>query len=354
MQHLRSSRRRPRRPGPRLQLLPALLLILCASGDHIAAAVATTAATATATSPATSRATLREYSLRHDGLERRYLLHVPAGLDPARPAPLVMMLHGAGGSAEVAARAYGWRELADREGFIAVFPEGTRPDLARATTARADMPMRNPRLWNDGSGRGPAGRRKVDDISYLAAVLDDVARRCAVDLDRVYCTGFSNGASMTFSAGVQLSDRFAAVAPISGHLWLADPQPTFPRPMFFLTGDADPLNPLAGGEARNPFGGPPQQKPPIQKSIDAWVTLLGLDPAKPAIIRDDARVRAIRYGDAHAREVVFYIVKGLGHEWPGRPRVLSRRLTGSASNAVDATALVWEFFKAHPRPAAQR
>jgi polyhydroxybutyrate depolymerase len=330
-----------------LWLLPSLLP-LCASGAaHAAAATSTTA-------PAT-RSTLREYAIRHDDVDRRYLLHVPGDLDPARPAratPLVMMLHGAGGSAEHVARAYGWRELADREHFLAVFPEGTRPDLPPATTQRAGTALRNPRLWNDGSGRGPAGRRKVDDIGYLAAVLDDVARRCNVDADRVYCTGFSNGASMTFSAGVQLSDRFAAVAPISGHLWLADPKPKSPRPMFFLTGDADPLNPLAGGEAPSPFGGAPKQKPPIQKSIDAWVTLLGLDPAKPTMIRDDDNVRALRYadeaGDA-SREVVFYVVNGLGHEWPGRPRVLPRRMTGGASNAVDATALVWEFFKNHPR-----
>jgi polyhydroxybutyrate depolymerase len=320
-------------------MLPSLLILLAIAETLPAAAATTTAAP-------TTRATARDIPIRHDGVDRRYLLHVPADLDAARPAPLVMMLHGAGGNADHVARAYGWRELADREGFIAVFPEGTR----RGSTEAAESAMTNPRLWNDGSGRGPAGRRKVDDIGYLAAVLDDVARRCNVDADRVYCTGFSNGASMTFSAGVQLSDRFAAVAPISGHLWLADPKPTSPRAMFFLTGDADPLNPLAGGDAPSPFGGPRQQKPPIRKSIDAWVTLLGLDPAKPTVIRDDDKVRAVRYGDVDApREVVFYVVKGLGHEWPGRPRVLPRRLTGGSSNAVDATALVWEFFQKHPR-----
>ena len=93
----------------------------------------------------------------------------------------------------------------------------------------------------------------------------------------------------------------------------------------------------------------PQKKPAIQKSIDAWVTLLGLDPAKTTKIRDDGKVRAVRYGDAASREVDFYVVKNLGHEWPGRPRVLPRRVTGESSNAVDATALVWEFFKKHPR-----
>jgi len=338
--------------SPRLPMLLSLLILLVPAGALWAAAAAAAAAATATTAPAT-RATLREFAVRHDGVERRYLLHVPADLDPARPAPLVMMLHGAGGTADHVARAYGWRELADREHFIAVFPEGTRADIAGVTTA----PARNPRLWNDGSGRGFAGRRKVDDIGYLAAVLDDVARRCNLDADRVYCTGFSNGASMTFHGGVALSDRFAAIAPISGHLWLADAKPKSPRPMFFLTGDADPLNPLAGGEAPNPFGGPPVQKPPIQKSIDAWVTLLGLDPATTTVIRDDDRVRAVRYrgddaaDDATPREVVFYVVKNLGHEWPGRPRVLPRRLTGESSNAVDATALVWEFFKNHPRPA---
>jgi polyhydroxybutyrate depolymerase len=325
-------------------MLPSLLILLAVAETLPAAAATTTIPTAS-----TTRATAQDILVHHDGVARRYLLHVPADLDAARPAPLVMMLHGAGGNADHVARAYGWRELADRAGFIAVFPEGTRRDSAEA----ADWAMTNPRLWNDGSGRGFAGRRKVDDIGYLAAVLDDVARRCNVDADRVYCTGFSNGASMTFHAGVALSDRFAAIAPISGHLWLADPKPKSPRPMFFLTGDADPLNPLAGGDAPNPWGGPPQKKPAIRKSLDAWVTLLGLDPAKTTVIRDDGKVRALRYGgdnaDDAAREVVFYVVKNLGHEWPGRPRVLPRRLTGESSDAVDATALVWDFFKKHPR-----
>src|SRR5687768_13445528 len=119
-----------------LPILLSLLLVLAASVKARAAAPTTAAAAAAAAaSTPTSRSTLGEYAIRPAGVDRRYLLHVPADLDPARPAPLVMMLHGAGGSAEVAARGYGWRDKADREGFVAVFPEGTRADLPPAPAA---------------------------------------------------------------------------------------------------------------------------------------------------------------------------------------------------------------------------
>ena len=77
--------------------------------------------------------------------------------------------------------------------------------------------LTNPRLWNDGSGRGTIGVEHVDDLGFISAMIDFLEARYSADPARIYCTGFSNGASMTFSVGLNLSDRIAAIAPVAGH-----------------------------------------------------------------------------------------------------------------------------------------
>ena len=153
---------------------------------------------------------------------------------------------------------------------------------------------------------------------------------------------------MTFRAGIELSDRLAAIAPVSGQFWQADAKPAQKLPLFFLFGDADPLNPMEGGLVRGPWGGA-DRKPPLQRSVNRWIAMLGIDPTAHTI-RDEIDVHAARYGDETGpHQIIVYTIHNLGHEWPGHGRVLPRTLTGETSNAVDATKLIWDFFKEHPK-----
>src|SRR5262245_49254155 len=166
----------------------------------------------------------------HEGFRRSFLLHVPPRTGPV---PLVM-IHGAGGSADFAAEETGWSQLADPEGFAVAYPEGL--------PARGDRTAKfltNPQEWNDGSGRGGQ-----DDVGFLVAVLDNLAE--FIDRRRVYVTGFSNGAGMAFRLAAEWADRVAAVAPVAGHCWVTYPKPSRAVPSFFLVGDADPFIPLEG------------------------------------------------------------------------------------------------------------
>ena len=146
----------------------------------------------------------RECTLTVQGVERHFLVHVPPQAGAKTPLPVVLMLHGGGGTGKGALAETGWDRKADEAGFLAVFPDATRP--APEKPARFGS---NSQVWNDGSGRFHAGEQNVDDVACLNAILDDLCAHYPVDPRRIFVTGFSNGASMAFRAGAELSKRVA-------------------------------------------------------------------------------------------------------------------------------------------------
>lgn len=275
-------------------------------------------------------------------LTRTFIVHVPPGFDGKAKVPVVIMLHGAGGSAAGAITETGWDVKADREGFIAVFPDGTPPDPM--------LPARfllNPRLWNDGSGRGATGVEHVDDLGFISAMIDFLEARYSADPARIYCTGFSNGASMTLSVGLNLSDKIAAIAPVSGHLWYRQQQLKYPVPLLFIIGSQDPLNPIDGGNVKLPWE-KTEYHPPVEDTLKEWERMLGCGP-QVQTARGNG-VREITYDQcAKGGEVVYYTVRGLGHVWPGGKNLLPEKWVGKPSDNLNATDVIWDFFKVHPR-----
>jgi len=247
----------------------------------------------------------------HEGMSRLFLLHVPP-----RPGPLalVMMIHGAGGSADFAAEETGWSQLADAEGFAVVYPEGL--------PARRDKTpkfLTNPQAWNNGPGR-----REPDDVGFLVSVLDNLIE--LIDRDRVYVTGFSNGAGMTFRLATERADRLAAVAPVAGHFWRTESRPSRPVPTYYMVGDSDPLIPLHGGTARTPWGSL-FDRPSVDETLRRWGIAIGHPPGSDLF--------------------PVQIVPRHGHHWPGGRGLLGERLGGPIATEVDATSEIWQFFQRH-------
>ena len=287
----------------------------------------------------------RSFTIAVEGVERSYLLHIPATNNLARKRPVVIMFHGGGGTAKAAMWETQWDEKADKEGFLAVFPEGTPPDRSRPGRFRD-----NPQTWNDGSNRPDVGaaRRGVPDVEFVSAILSDLKARFSVDERRIYVTGFSNGASMAFRVARELSTTVAAVAPVAGADWQADKTPERPVPLLYITGTADPLNPLAGGEIRiglRSFG----KKPATHQMIGQWIKLHGC-LAEPRVVYDKDGAKGVAYSLAgDTASVVFYTIDRHGHHWPGGRSALPESLAGKNTANLNATDVIWEFFKGHSR-----
>lgn len=283
-------------------------------------------------------------TLRVDGRTRECLVHTPHGFDGARELPLVLMFHGGGGTARLAAIGTGWSDKADQAGFFVAYPEGVRPHLQRRATF-----LRNPQFFNAGSGIGYAEEAGVDDHAFVRALLDELCDRLPIDQRRVYACGFSNGASAAFQTAMDMPERIAAIAPVAGHLWRTEPAPSEPIPMIYIIGTADPLNPMAGGVVTSPWE-KQELRPPIARSVETWADWIGCGGDAQLVSEHDG-LRAVRYGLGEGGAVVeFVTIVGAGHVWPGGPDIIAERIAGQGTNKLNATGVIWDFFERHPKP----
>jgi polyhydroxybutyrate depolymerase len=277
------------------------------------------------------------HTLEVDGITRSYHLHVPSAVGPA-PAPLVLVFHGGGGTGPGTQRLTRFTALADREGFLVAFPEGVEKN------------------WNDGREftGSRAHRDHVDDVAFVAALIDAIGRAHAVDLRRVYATGISNGAIFSHYLAARLSARIAAIAPVVGGI--ADPPEAWLRPeqpvsVLMLQGTRDPLVPYHGGAVAFGRG----KILDTEEAARRWAALNGgREPVReplPAAGQDRCGgLRTIYPGGRDGSEVTLVRLDGGGHTWPGGVQYLPQLLIGRVCRDFDATELIWAFFKAHPKP----
>lgn len=278
--------------------------------------------------------------IAHGGMTRTYRLHIPAGYDGATPMPVLFMLHGSFGSAEGASIYYGWREKADAEGFIAVFPQGAGP-----------VPT-----WNAAHCCGFAQRQDVDDVGLVAAILDELSIVLSVDSRRVYATGMSNGAMLCHRLAAERPDLFAAIGPVAGTVGgervigapqSLPPTPAQPVAVIVFHGTEDNFVRYGGGvPKRGALLGRVDEAVP--QSVQFWLAANGCDPTPVIESLGGGDVVRETYACPAGADVVLYTIIGGGHAWPGGQRPRPRADTPSGS--ISATDTIWEFFKTHPKP----
>jgi polyhydroxybutyrate depolymerase len=275
-------------------------------------------------------------TLEHGGLKRSFLYHLPPKVKPR--APLVLALHGRLGQGKSQEKLTGLDAVADEGGFIVVYPDGVD------------------RSWADGRGTTPADRQGVDDVGFLTALVDYFIDTLGADRHRVYATGMSNGAMMSYRLACERADRFAAFGPVAGLMaekLSGSCAPSRPVPLISFVGTEDPLVPYPGGPVARDHG-------PVLSAAESqarWAAFDGCEGA-PAVTQEPQQVpgdstrirREARTSCREGSQVVFYVVEGGGHTWPGGVQYLPKGLIGPTSRQLDASRTLWEFFQRFQLP----
>lgn len=173
-----------------------------------------------------------------DGTVREYFLHVPASYSGTVSVPLVFMLHGTSGDGEKFADAIGWKDLAEEENFIAVFPSSGRYKIVDE-----DGDQKTTTKWNtlpDATWSLQPGETALDDITFLRRIIEEVTASYTIDTRRIYLNGFSNGGAMAAKCSIEMSDVLAAVCQNAGSFFLDTVyQPKRKLPVLYQVGNKD-------------------------------------------------------------------------------------------------------------------
>lgn len=280
--------------------------------------------------------TIDQHLRTPDGRDRTYHLHVPSEL-PTGPVPLLIALHGGMGSGVQFEQNSGFDDIAEREGFLVVYPDGLGVGLQETRL----------RTWNGGYCCGSSASDDIDDVTFIEMVIDAIAADHDVDPDRVFAAGHSNGGIMAYRLACELSDRIAAVGLQAGSLGIDDCAPERPVSLLHLHGAADTNHPIDGGHGSGVAGVDFRS---ARTSVRDFAAVVGC-PAEPQHTVDaansDIEVDSWQPCDA-ATEVQFVEVRGAPHAWMGHS-TRTPRLVGTPYMDLDASELIAQFLLAHPR-----
>jgi polyhydroxybutyrate depolymerase len=254
-------------------------------------------------------------SFIHDNLRRTYHIHIPLIYNQSVQLPLVIALHGRGGNGEsmVLITRRGFDKLADKDGFIVAYPDGIELN------------------WNDGrmdeEANDRAHRENIDDVGFISALIDSMIKDYNIDPKRIYITGISNGAMMSYRLACEISYKITAIAPVDGnipYLLLPECSPAMPVSVLAINNVNDPLVPFEGGDIHSNFR---RLKLGIvlsvNESVGFWVNRNHCSPS-PVVTEepdvdpgDGTRVTKKEYlNSTDGTEVILYSIDGGGHTWP--------------------------------------
>ncbi len=254
---------------------------------------------------------------------RPYDTSIPKSYDPAKPTPLVILLHGYSAGAFIQDSLFGGTALSEAKGFLYAMPSGTtnsqKKQFWNATDACCD---------NENSG--------VDDVAYLNAVIDDMRAQYNVDDKRIFLMGHSNGGFMSHRMACEPGSRVAAIASLAGAVWkdASKCNPTEPVGILEVHGTADTAVPFDGSTLI----------PSARQTMATWAAKNNC----PGMLTMGAQVRDLDEtvsGAESSVERYFGCTKGSVELWV---------MTGSshipALKLPDWGNSLWEFFSANPRP----
>ena len=306
-----------------------------------------------------------EFYLKHDGLKRRYLAHVPRGYNGKTSIPLVLAFHGGGGNADDSTEYFRLNKKSEKEEFIIVYPEGT----GKKTLGKFFG------TWNAGRCCGDSLENNIDDVGFVDNMINQLSKDFNIDEKRIYAVGFSNGAQISYRLACELSHKIAAIAPGGSMGTFQKCNLSRPVSVFAFGGTEDPCTPYGGGDKcggcfsdfLNNIGLPAEYKyyscDKVDEHIEKWKKLNNCSNKKKTIYKEKNTTCVSYHECSDKSEVILCTIDGGGHVWPGKNNYSSdscinnpngkicaewKKAVGDLIPDFNVNDLIWEFFKNHP------
>jgi len=290
-----------------------------------------------------------EIILEHDGLKRESLVYLPTSYDGKTPLPLVLAFHGGGGNNDQYLKFTRLNAVAEEENFIAVFPQGIDGH------------------WYD--DRFAAGfidqEPERDDVGFTLFLLEKIKKTYAVDENKIYATGMSNGGIFCQQLAIEAADHFTAVASITAQIAVtsAELTPQDKISVLLMNGTADPLVPYQGGPIVVTLSNRRREEGKVETrgsvlstddTISYWLhhnDLTGAPDSRAIPDKDlnDGATAVIQTWSDGEISVVLYRIDQGGHTYPGAHQYLPRSVIGATCRDFDASRAIWDFFSQHSR-----
>lgn len=270
------------------------------------------------------------------GQARTYNAFVPSSYNPADRTPLVVVLHGRPDNGAGIAYISDMNTIAEREGFVAVYPDGLENE------------------WNYTRAIPMFGNMDTaDDAQFLSDMVDDLAQDLNIDRERVYVTGFSNGGFMTQRLACEARDQYAAFAVVGATAFLGMIElceDKAPAPILFMHGTEDVSIPWEG-IPRSVGGEMVYLAAPMLRTIEFWIAHNGCDVTyeetqlEPQGDSPETSVHLLEFDGCPENSALdFYAIFGGGHNWPGVPGRLREDIAGNVNMDIHASQVIWDFF----------
>ncbi len=301
--------------------------------------------------------------LIHDGDRRYFDVYLPDSYNGTSELPVVLVFHGGGGSMDGIAQQTRMHETGDKKGFITIYPQGISSKIGNFHT------------WNAGKCCGRAARENIDDVGFVRKILESVRDRYSVDLDRVYATGHSNGAMMSYRLACELSDMITAIAPNAGTAALEKCDALRPVPILHFHGTADKCSKYEGGDCGGCFaemlgimGSSIKEQTRKCEAVPQMVGAMAVLNGCSNLVKEIAKSGNVvcKAWQRCKASVTLCTVNNGGHTWPGgdygadlceRPKARICRkykdIVGNINNDVSANDMMWSFFKEYEMPEAE-
>lgn len=255
------------------------------------------------------------YTINVNGVQRSLLFHLPAGYVQGSKLPVLFNFHGYGSDASTQEVLSDMSRLADKYGFIVIYPEGLYDAGGK-------------QFWNT-----HLSQDQQTDLDFVREMLRLLDIYYGYEPTRVYATGFSNGGGFANLLANKMSDTFAAVSSVAGAYFNYNEYP-LPRPVPIIAfhGTTDTVVPFDGFFIL----------PAVYDWVNDWIVKNACAPTADVIV-DAGDIYAERWATDCESTVELYTIKGKGHSWPGA--TLSE---ADNTNQINASQIMIEFFAKHP------